>query len=327
MDILIAHLHEKPRPLRETNPRVSVPPALERLVMRLLAKTPEERFPDVQALAEALRVLAVELGLSSGPSTWSGRPGVGNGGSGVRKSLGQPLRLQAADVTASARPVIRRGISRTARGAVILGVLGAAGIYAAISFGRGADDDSAKPAAAPAQPPPVPAQPPADEPVGNEPAAAADPSAATQDVDMVFAPGEASSGLPAVKLNVTSDPPGAYIWLRGKRVGMTPASFEWRDAEARQGNEVMMFLRLKGYKPFLIRHKIDGAQLHLSATLEPLEGATPAPAEPRDGPVLKIQPSEQMPTNPYQIAPPDPIAPPEDEPVEEEPAAEEEATE
>jgi serine/threonine-protein kinase len=311
--------------LRETNPRVSVPPALERLVMRLLAKTPEERFPDVQSLADALRVLAVELGLSSGPSTWSGRPGVGNGASGVRKSLGQPLRLQAADVTASARPVMRRGVSRTARGALILGVLGAAGIYAAISFGRG-DDAAAKPTAAPAQPP-APAQPRTDKPVGGEPAAAADPSAATQDVDMVFAPGEASSGLPAVKLNVTSDPPGAYIWLRGKRVGMTPASFEWRDAQARQGNEVMMFLRLKGYKPYLIRHRIDGAQLQLSATLEPLEGTTAAPAVPGDGPVLKIQPSEQMPNNPYQIAPPDPIAPPEDEPAEDEPAAEEEASE
>ena len=48
-----AHLGEPPRPLRSLVPSVS--PALEAIVLRLLAKTPAERFPTARALRTALR--------------------------------------------------------------------------------------------------------------------------------------------------------------------------------------------------------------------------------------------------------------------------------
>ncbi len=51
------HLHSAPTPLSETSPQVS--PELEALVLRCLAKDPDDRHPDAGALAAALRALPV----------------------------------------------------------------------------------------------------------------------------------------------------------------------------------------------------------------------------------------------------------------------------
>jgi len=50
--LLMMHINNEPPPLRTKVP--SIPEPLERLVLRLLAKKPEQRFPDAGALASAL---------------------------------------------------------------------------------------------------------------------------------------------------------------------------------------------------------------------------------------------------------------------------------
>jgi serine/threonine-protein kinase len=52
VQVLAAHLHQPPPPLRDLCP--DVPPGLEAVVARCLAKAPGERFPDVQSLEQAL---------------------------------------------------------------------------------------------------------------------------------------------------------------------------------------------------------------------------------------------------------------------------------
>lgn len=52
-EVLYQIAHAEPRPLRERNR--SVPPALETVIHRALAKEPEERYPDARAFADALR--------------------------------------------------------------------------------------------------------------------------------------------------------------------------------------------------------------------------------------------------------------------------------
>ena len=56
VSVALKHLHEAPRSLRETSPDVS--PATASVVERLLAKTPQDRYPDAGALAAELRRLA-----------------------------------------------------------------------------------------------------------------------------------------------------------------------------------------------------------------------------------------------------------------------------
>jgi hypothetical protein len=51
-DILLAHVNEMPKPLRELRP--DVPPWLERICARMMAKNPDERYPSLQDAAKAL---------------------------------------------------------------------------------------------------------------------------------------------------------------------------------------------------------------------------------------------------------------------------------
>jgi serine/threonine protein kinase len=53
ISIAIKHLQDEPQPLRDLNP--SVPPILEALVLKAMAKNPEQRFTDVGAMIADLR--------------------------------------------------------------------------------------------------------------------------------------------------------------------------------------------------------------------------------------------------------------------------------
>jgi predicted ATPase/predicted Ser/Thr protein kinase len=57
IEMLRAHLHVAPIPLSQLVP--TVPSALERVVMRLLAKSPEDRYPSAEAVLGALRSIHV----------------------------------------------------------------------------------------------------------------------------------------------------------------------------------------------------------------------------------------------------------------------------
>ncbi|MDA8018907.1 MAG: protein kinase [Thermoanaerobaculia bacterium] len=63
--ILYLIVHERPRPPRELNP--DLPPAVDKVLLRGLAKKPEERFPSCTALVDALKA-ALEGGPGQLPS-------------------------------------------------------------------------------------------------------------------------------------------------------------------------------------------------------------------------------------------------------------------
>jgi serine/threonine-protein kinase len=56
-DLLLMHLERAPEPLRAH--RSDIPPALEALVLKLLAKRREERFQSCEEVAEALRAVTL----------------------------------------------------------------------------------------------------------------------------------------------------------------------------------------------------------------------------------------------------------------------------
>ena len=53
-DLINAHLQDRPPPLTHIDPSLIVPPAIEAVIMRALAKTPDERWPSATAMANDL---------------------------------------------------------------------------------------------------------------------------------------------------------------------------------------------------------------------------------------------------------------------------------
>ncbi|MCK6474315.1 MAG: serine/threonine protein kinase [Planctomycetes bacterium] len=75
-EMLQKHLHEHAPDVRELRPDIS--PLTARLVQRLLAKDPEQRFPDAETLVEAIRLIREQPVEAGGLPKMSGlRPGVG----------------------------------------------------------------------------------------------------------------------------------------------------------------------------------------------------------------------------------------------------------
>ena len=56
--LMAANLAEQPRPMKEANPKVNVPPAVERVVMQCLEKDPAKRPQSAQELARSFRAAA-----------------------------------------------------------------------------------------------------------------------------------------------------------------------------------------------------------------------------------------------------------------------------
>ena len=55
VNILMAHVGEPPPPMREVNPNLLCTPAFEELVMRCIAKDPNERYTTMDEVLQALK--------------------------------------------------------------------------------------------------------------------------------------------------------------------------------------------------------------------------------------------------------------------------------
>jgi serine/threonine protein kinase len=53
-ELCLHHLRTEPKPLRQVAPHLDIPPPLEAIVLRCLAKRPEDRYPTAEALLEDL---------------------------------------------------------------------------------------------------------------------------------------------------------------------------------------------------------------------------------------------------------------------------------
>ncbi len=75
-EVIAQHKSKPPPPLRVRNPSVSVPPAVEAVVMRLLEKEPERRYPSAAALLAALDAGSPAIDEASSPRAFTSSPGV-----------------------------------------------------------------------------------------------------------------------------------------------------------------------------------------------------------------------------------------------------------
>jgi eukaryotic-like serine/threonine-protein kinase len=289
VDILAAHLNEQPPPLKSVNPSIKVPPALEKLVMRCMAKEPVKRYANMQRVLEALRAAAAEMGYSI------------NSGQ-LATSLIPPSNTDNEKAPATAPDETKSELKRwiiglkqhaariLAVGSFILFVL-AAGLYFVQieppTRGAGKQGSVAPPSA------PFPKS-----------ATTAGGSAS----DMVFTvddlnpqnksaarrdnrpkKGQTTSVNRAisrpesrVRVELSSEPEGATVTFDGELIGQTPTTFEWWGAVAARGRTLELHFSKPGYYPYVVKKTIDKEKLRIYVTLTANEGAPTAvsPANP-----------------------------------------------
>jgi hypothetical protein len=105
--IAMKHVDERPRPPRQVDP--SIPEGMNAVTVRLLAKDPEERYPDATGLLEDLE--RIQKGLS--PTVATMPLMVGTAGHGL--TSGQPTIPQEARIEAPSPPALRRKKERRRR--------------------------------------------------------------------------------------------------------------------------------------------------------------------------------------------------------------------
>jgi tRNA A-37 threonylcarbamoyl transferase component Bud32 len=216
MGILTKHLYENPIPPHELPPPVNVPPAMEAVILKCLAKKPEQRYSSMSELLDDLE--ALERGLTPKAvvdqverSTLHGQTGSpGDSPGRVTVGLGQP------EIPG------RRSLLPVLLGGVLL-IGGGVAVFALMNHSSGDAANLVKPAAAAPMPEPAPT-----------PGAAPAPSPA---------PLPAQPPQPA-QITIHSEPEGAEVYRGDALLGNTPVTLPKPQA----AEEVELQLRLTGYQ-------------------------------------------------------------------------------
>ncbi len=256
VNILMAHVHEPPPPMREANPGADVPPALEQLVMKAMAKQPEDRFRGMDEMLEALKRLATEAGFSITHSAEVGTTGELSAVTGptAAVTLGTPITGPFVASPSASPPALDGGPkSRAGLVAALVGLgLAVAGATAVALLGGGEPEP---PTAAPGTTPP---------PAPSEPSGVAEPPEP---------PPPAVSTLVALR----TTPPGAHVRVGEREYGPTPADVEWTGEEAARGRRVTFLFHMDGYRDYSVTRVITGDRLEVQAELEAIERAPRVP--------------------------------------------------
>lgn len=244
--ILMAHVHEAPPPLRVTNPQVAVTPALEEVIVRCMAKDPEQRFRSMEEVLVALkRVSGIAPTQQSGhqvhelaagatlpgaaPSASSGSlPTSETGPQSISASSTGPTATNASPSAGSVLAWQQSIPKKKSRKVLATGLIMAAGAVGVIAFAtvRGdrvpalralaaaAHGTSSAPSMAPPPPPSPPPPPPADL---------------------------------IVKVRISTDPDGATVKENGVPIcSSTPCDVLYADADPTRVHEIT--LSLPGYR-------------------------------------------------------------------------------
>jgi tRNA A-37 threonylcarbamoyl transferase component Bud32 len=211
-EVVLAHLTKPPPSARARNP--SIPEALEVVIMKALAKNPDERFATAADMRTALRAMTSITTFPPRP-TASTMPGVGmpvRQPTTIRTATGE---MASINETLAGGPEALRAKKR--RGLVIGGA-GAAAVIAVVAVVAATRGDRATDGTVASAAPPSAATAPAVAPVAPMPAAKPVPREAPQ------APALASQ----ILVRLSSEPPGALVTdaRRGVVIGATP--FEQR---------------------------------------------------------------------------------------------------
>ncbi len=237
-EMINLHINAAPQPPRGLNPGIS--PELEAIVLRALEKSPDDRFPGMTNLHDALRAEAAALGSRTDRgNTLRGDIPV------PHPSITGPMVVRGTTLSASAD--MRKGTpvpppmgSPRQMAGIVLGIVALAAVPLAVVLGR-RDSSSDTPTPIPATAPRAPAAGPASPTAGIAPAP-------EPNVTVVF----------------DSTPPGAAVYRDDVVIATTPGR-----AVVRASTEPVAFRFVLADHAEKIVRAVPGPGLSLTADLEP----------------------------------------------------------
>ncbi len=203
MGILTKHMYENPIPPRDFDPPTEVPPALEAVIMKALAKKAEGRYQNMSEMSADLQ--AAETGATPRAVVEAVDRGSGSATASVGEKAGVTVGVPAQEIRIkkSQAPIY------VAVGAVLLIGVGAAFMLGGSDTNAATDEDAEQNVIAPA-------------PVGQ-------PAAAAETAEKKPEEAKEKSAPPAVEkptIQITSVPEGAEVYLAGALVGNTPYALD-----------------------------------------------------------------------------------------------------
>jgi serine/threonine-protein kinase len=304
VNILMAHVHEAPPPFAKINPAVNISPALEAVVMKCMAKNPTERFPSMDELLKALKIVGdAEMHSYTGSrelplppdamSRGTPNPDVSSPNLTPSHVTGVPkLRPQDPTPTAFSAPPMNSGLASgemsvpmsgplmrpDASGSTVLPAPAAAtspkwlwpfvALVLALALGAVAFVVMQRPpqTAVTTNPTTDPTtQLPATDPA-TDPTPTTNPT--TDPVNPTTDPTQPEVPVAApVTLTLTSTPSGALVRVGEHRAGPTPTELVLTPEEAAQGSELEVVFSLNGFVPQTVRRTVEGESLAVDARL------------------------------------------------------------
>ncbi len=272
MGVLTKHVYENPIPPREFPPPVHVSPGLEAVILKSLAKQPEQRYQSMADFQADLTAV-LEGGTPKAVMEAVGGitvPGTQMMGSEVSGLLGAFPATPGGPQVALAEPESKSPVLLIVLGVVAVVVLGAVAFGAA--FFLPGDGEVGGDVVADVDPPVEATEPPVE---AAEPPVEAPPVEAPPE-DTAAAPPE------VVMINLVSEPIGAEVYAADNSLlGNTPFQIERPAAGA---DPVSVTLRMAGYRDRTIPLS-HLSSAHLTIRLDRRRAGRPRPTQPAARPI------------------------------------------
>ncbi len=307
VNILMAHIQEQVPPMSDFNPEVRVPPALEMVVRRCMAKHRDERYASMDAVLAALKQCAgfsgttsIEYRLESGEHklVYEGTPGGGtlqHGATPSRSFAGATLGA-AAEQGPLAEPKPAPDSGKRAGPWIFASVLVAAVV--ALILRPSPEQEKVSVVATSLSADPSTQEPTGAAPV-EQPVAVAEPGSPSTAQDGVGV----GTVVSTVLVLLRSTPPGATVVVGDKEFGPTPTQVEWSGAEAEVGREVTFRFQRKGYRDLTVTRQIRGDRLEVEAPpMDPIPVRRPT-RDDRPTTVTPVTPGKTVPLKDYKAEP------------------------
>jgi eukaryotic-like serine/threonine-protein kinase len=290
MGILTKHLYEEPVQPHDLPPPVDVPPALEAVIMKCLAKKADVRYQTMQEVLADLEL--VEQGLTpsavvDGVRRASNTTARNDARSESRNTGGARASNTGITVDVSSFELPKSKNTGLIVGGVLLGMLLVGGSIFAFAGGDEKAQVTPEPASAPAAP--VASATP-ELPVAPAPPTTPSEPTPTPAVDEKPEPAPQPTAEAAVRVQIVSAPLGAEVHSDGALLGRTPFDVE----RPKRGEPALdLMLKLSGYKDTPVRVS-PYTQEKLVINLDKKRASGPSASTPKPAPPV-VKPAEVQP--------------------------------